>query len=153
MQTATQDSPPRRPRGAPSLNPAGRPPVGRSLASAIRAGIPPAAIVSAARRIIESEPASPAVRARTLALLARRGYGDPARQSASAPAQVGVPAAEPEGDPPSRRRPRPVRPEIEGGPGLVPTELPGTSPPMPTEPTPAEPEAPPPGDNLYGWEI
>jgi hypothetical protein len=94
METMTHDSPPRRPRGSPlmqrggpSLNPHGRPPVGRSLASAIRAGIPPAAIVTAALRILESEATSPALRVRTLELLARRGWGDDPR--------AGLPAAPP----------------------------------------------------------
>jgi hypothetical protein len=62
-------------RGLPSVNPHGRPPVGRSLASAIRRSVPPQVIVSLALRIVENEEATPPTRLRALELLAARGYG------------------------------------------------------------------------------
>jgi len=62
-------------RGAPSVNPHGRPRVGRTLASAIRQRVTPTAIVTIALRIVENEDAAPPTRLRALELLAARGYG------------------------------------------------------------------------------
>jgi hypothetical protein len=61
-------------RGAPSLNPHGRPRVGLSLANAIRARFPPEVIVSMAAHILEGDaPAN--IKLGTLEFLAKRGYG------------------------------------------------------------------------------
>jgi hypothetical protein len=62
-------------RGAPSLNPHGRPPVGRTLAAAIRQRVPPDTIVTLALHIVDDTASTPETRLRTLELLARRGYG------------------------------------------------------------------------------
>lgn len=78
-------------RGAPSLNPHGRPPVGLSLANAVRRRFPPETIVEMAARILEGE-APAAVKLRTLELLDRRGYG-PRTSSAVAP-ELPVPEKE-----------------------------------------------------------
>jgi hypothetical protein len=82
QDTTTQDTHPRRPRGnpamrrgAPSLNPKGRPRVAESLAAAIRARLSPDRIVDLAVGIIEREGTPAGVRLRTLEALARRGYG------------------------------------------------------------------------------
>jgi hypothetical protein len=60
-------------RGAPSLNPRGRPPGGLTLAAAIRKRWPPERIVQLAEQLLAT--ARPAEALRVLDLLARRGYG------------------------------------------------------------------------------
>jgi len=61
-------------RGAASVNPRGRPPVGLALSNAVRARFPPDVIVSMAAHILEGD--APAdIKLGTLEFLAKRGYG------------------------------------------------------------------------------
>jgi hypothetical protein len=60
-------------KGAPSLNPHGRPPVGLSLAAAIRKRFPAERLVELADAILAGD-APAAVKLRTLQWLDRRGY-------------------------------------------------------------------------------
>ena len=65
---------PRMVKGAPSMNPHGRPSVGLSLADAVRRRFPPERILAIAAAILDGDaPAS--VKQRTLEFLDRRGYG------------------------------------------------------------------------------
>lgn len=68
-------------RGAPSLNPKGRPPSWLALSNAVRARFPAAVLVEMAAHILESnEPAE--IKLRTLEWLATRGYGPASRVKA-----------------------------------------------------------------------
>lgn len=87
-------TPPRRRRGnpnmrkgAPSLNPFGRPPVSRALSAMVRAKVPPQMFIAHALRLIESPDTPPAVRLRALEMLERRGYGRPSEPETTEPAQ------------------------------------------------------------------
>lgn len=61
-------------RGAPSLNPKGRPPSWLALSNAVRARFPAAVLVEMAAHILESNELAE-IKLRTLEWLATRGYG------------------------------------------------------------------------------
>src|SRR3954467_14998865 len=65
-------------RGAPSVNPRGRPPAELALSNAVRARFPAEVIVSMAAHILDGD-AAPEIKLGTLEFLARRGYAAIAR--------------------------------------------------------------------------